>query len=254
MDNLPHNLWAEIKPVFFEAFPEEAVVAIWGDKWRKLENIHPEPMFKFRISDGDRAELLSNPPSLFLHSHPNGSAEPSDQDTLSQLATGWNWGIVAVKGNANGDVYSVAYPECWGDGITPPPLLGRTFLWGVRDCWTLCRDWYAEQGIRFDNVPRARDPSIYPVGHWGNDPFNYWPTRVGFKPVARHERKPGDFAVFQFRSSKYNHCAIYQGEGRFLHQIEDQTSSVWIVADEDRLIERMNILFYRPKKALRPNK
>lgn len=255
VDQLPIEMWEEMKPIFREAFPNEAVVAIHGDKWRQLENISSRPAHMFELRPEDTAWLHRNPPDLFLHSHPSppASQEPSDNDTIMQLKMGWNWGIVAVTGNLEGDVYNVAYPECWGDGIAIQPLVGRSYLWAVRDCWTLCRDWYRTNGYEIDNIPRSRDPDIYPVGHALHDQFAHFPKQIGFKQVARHERQKGDTALMMFRSAnRYNHCGLYLGEGKYLHQLEGKTSEVWIPHNEEQIIERWNLIYWRPKQKPKP--
>lgn len=248
---LPLEMWAEMKPLFAEAFPKEVVVAIHGDKWRQLANISQRPAYCFELHPSDVVELYDNPPDLLLHSHPSppASAEPSDTDTEQQIKTGWNWGIVAVTGAAEGQVYNVAYPECWGDGLPIQPLLGRSYCWGIRDCWTLCRDWYRLNGYEIANTPRARDPLSYAPGTPQHNQFLYWPEKRGMKPVARHDRRPGDFAVFQFKSANiHNHCGIYLGEGKYLHQLEDALSCEWIPHNEELIIERWNVLYFRLPK------
>src|SRR5690606_16447408 len=108
MDVLSDALWQEIKPTFIRAWPKEAIVAIWPDgSWCEFPNVHPDPIDAFSLAHDDKALLLTKRPALVLHSHPHGSAEPSDRDTESQIATGWTWGIVAVHANLVG-VYDVS--------------------------------------------------------------------------------------------------------------------------------------------------
>ena len=251
---LPKALWEQIRPIFHKAYPNEAVVAVYGDTFVQLENISPKPMFYFQLRPEDEARILTDKPDLLLHSHPHGKSEASDEDSAQQIATGINWGIVAVVGNAIGDVYSVAYPECWGDGLDILPLVGRSFKWGIRDCWTLARDYYRLEGFQLQNVPRAADPAKYPQGHPQSDPFTYWPPKVGFKPVRPHERKVGDFVVMNLRSSRPNHCAVYLGESRYLTQFTDRYSEEWQVKNEQSLIEQWSFQFYRLPERKRTSK
>jgi cell wall-associated NlpC family hydrolase len=243
---LPLPLWEEIKPTFAAAFPNEAVVAIHGEKWKQLANVSSNPTAGFQLRAVDTVALCDKPPTLLLHSHPHGSAEPSDLDTIQQLKTGYDWGIVSVSGNPQGQVYDVAYPECWGDGIAIAPLLGRAYLWGIRDCMTLARDWYKLNGVQVPNLPRARNPELYPATDWMHNQFGEAPAKLAFKQVERHKRERGDTALMQFRASTYNHMAVYLGEGKYLHQLRDALSCEWIPHDEERLIERMNVTYWRP--------
>ncbi|QCB39209.1 hypothetical protein E5554_16065 [Sphingobium sp. PAMC28499] len=247
MKILSDALWLEIKPIFMRAWPREAIVAIWPDgSWREIENINPAPHEAFSYSHADNALLLNKRPALFLHSHPHGSAEPSDRDTESQIATGWTWGIVAVHANLTG-VTDVSYPEIWGPEKPVEPLLGRTYLWGIRDCWSLCEDYYRASGRVIDPIPRVREPGQHHAHARGQDPFRYWPPRLGFKPVDRADRQPGDLAIMFWNSPIANHCAIYLGEGRYLHQLSQRHSEEWLPQQEERAIEKYAMQFWRLK-------
>lgn len=247
---LSDELWQELVPVFARAYPQEAVAAVFADgTWKEYPNVSDTPTEAFRLTHEAHAELLKRKPWLFLHSHPNGKNYPSDSDTIHQIATGWDWGIVAIKGNYQaGGVYGVERPEVWGDGCAIPPLLGRKFLWGVRDCWTLCRDWYRLNGYSIPAIPRARDPSIYPAGHKLSDQFAHYPRRLGFKEVARHERQAGDCALMAHGAARTNHCAIYLGESKYLHQPVRSLSEEWVPADEEKMLVQYSVQFWRPKK------
>jgi len=244
---LTDDLWNQIKPVFAQAFPKEAVVAIWPDgTWRQFLNTHPEPLAAFSLSHEDNALLLSKRPALFLHSHPHGSAEPSDRDTENQLATGWTWGIVAIQGSEAG-VYDVAYPEIWGPEKPAEPLLGRSYLWGVRDCWTLCMDFYGAENRKLVPIPRVRNPGDHHAHARARDPFRYWPSRLGFKPIERHQRQRGDLAIMFWNSPIANHCAVYLGEGKYLHQLSGRLSEEWCPHHEEKAIEKYAMQFWRLK-------
>lgn len=248
--------WAAIRPVFLKAYPREAVVAIWDDgTWEEIANIADgvDGAFEFKLSHEDQARLLKRRPRLFLHSHPNGNPEPSDRDTESQIATGWNWGIVAVRGNPDTrpiSVYDAAFPEIWGPDAPQGALLGRSFLWGVRDCWTLCMDWYAAHGIKLDPIPRVRQPGAHHHHARGQDPFAYWPPHLGFKRIERHERRYGDLALMHWRSATANHCAIYLGEATYLHQPNMKLSEQWTMNNEESLLSRWAVSFWRHKERL----
>ncbi|MEV4934149.1 NlpC/P60 family protein, partial [Sphingobium sp. LSP13-1-1.1] len=245
---LPDELWQQMVPVFGKAWPCEAVVAIWPDEWRQLDNVAAEPMKGFTLSDEDRLEVLTRKPLALLHSHPNGFKEPSDKDTLTQLAMGVPWGVVPIDANpVTGHIYAIHYPECWGAGLPIPALLGRQFLWGVRDCMTLAQDFYTLNGVHMPRIPRYRKPHEYPKGHIGNDPFRSEPKRLGLKDIQRHERRPGDLSIWINNKGRYDHCAVYLGDGRFLTQSIDQASEIYVTDYEEKFIERKSIEFLRPK-------
>ena len=248
MELLSDEQWAAIKPIFVRAWPCEAIVAIWPDRWEHLENAHPAPATGFKLTPVDHARLLADPPQLFLHSHPNGDPTPSDEDTLGQLSTGWNWGIVAVQAAPPAFIATAEYPECWGDGVPIAPLEGRPYLWGIRDCWALARDYLRLQGHPVPNSPRAAVPSRYPAGHWGHNQFAYWPKRLGFRAVDRDKREPGDIALMCMQSQTHNHCGVWLGEEQLLHQMMKRNSCIWQIGNEERFIERYNVQFVRWSK------
>lgn len=244
---LPDETWAAIKPLFVAAFPNEAVVAVFADgSFKQYENVHPEPQRTFAISDADRAELMEREPALFLHTHPNGPAHPSDRDTEQQIATGWTWGISVVTGNAAGEVLDVSYPEIWGPAAPVLPLEGRTYCWGVRDCWTLVTDYMRAQGRELPPIPRVRAPGAHHTDPAKVNQFTHWAERLGFERVPdRAQRRPGDVAMLQWASPVPNHVAVFLGESRYLHQPDKSLSSVWQVTQEERMLERMAVTFWR---------
>ena len=243
MELLSPQIWQEIQPIFHREYPKEAIVAIWGDKWRQLDNVADNPYFTFALSQEDNDYLLKHKPTLLLHSHPSGDPSPSDTDLAQQLASNMNWGIVAVKGNHK-DVYEVSYPEMWGNDVPIPPLVGRSYLFGIRDCWSLLRDWHRLNGMNVKEIPRTTSGQ-YPTGDWRNDPFAYWPLKIGFKEVKARDRQPGDAVVMKLRAPVYNHCMIYLGQGEYIHQLRGQMSDYWRPANEERLIEMGSFRYYR---------
>lgn len=236
-----------IEPAFAAAYPREAVVAIWPDgTWAEFANIHDAPERSFRLSEHDTALLNEHPPALFLHSHPNGPAWPSDADTDAQIATGWTWGIVVVHGDAAGRVLSVDRPEIWGPDAPVLPLEGRSYLWGVRDCWTLVRDYYRAAGHSFPDIPRVKEPGPHHTDPARVNQFTHWAPRIGFERVTdRAYREPGDLVLMAWGQPRINHCAVYLGESRYLHQPDRQPSSIWQAPTEERMLERMAAQFWR---------
>ena len=46
--------------------------------------------------------------------------------------------------------------------IYKPPLLGREWVWGVTDCWSLVVDWYKEEkGIKLKDYQRNMSPQEF---------------------------------------------------------------------------------------------
>lgn len=241
-------MWNEMKPLFGERFPNECVVAVRGNTWQQLENVSKRGAYEFALSPVDAIEVHSNPPDLLIHSHPSppASAAASDTDIAMQLQTKCNWGIVAVTGNIQREIYNIAYPECWGPTIPIQPLVGRSYLFGVRDCVSICWDYYQLNGAPLTRLPYVSDPGQHPDGSVQRNQFTELPRLAGLKPVNRHERLPGDLVIMQINdANRDNHCAIYMGEGRYLHQMERKLSSEWQIHGEEAVIERYNFRFWR---------
>jgi proteasome lid subunit RPN8/RPN11 len=140
------------------------------------------------------------------HSHPFASPEPSPADRTMCELTGLPWLIV---NHPLGMVCQIA-PSGYR-----APLVGRSFVHGVHDCYSLIRDYYAwELGIELPDFPRAEK-------WWenGGDLYRAGFEQAGFAPLDAAAIAPHDVILMQIRARVPNHGAIYLGGNRILQHL-----------------------------------
>ena len=155
----------------------------------------------------DQGEIIA-----VVHSHPTTQPTPSPADRISCNATGLPWFIVNPK------------IETWG-GCEPEhfelPYVGREFVFGVVDCYSLVRDWYArEWNLELADFSRRdqfweRGENLY-VDNYKSQ---------GFRQIEFNELRRGDAILMQLSSPLPNHAAIYLGDQQILHHIQGRLSS-----------------------------
>ncbi|RYC44594.1 phage tail protein [Pectobacterium zantedeschiae] len=166
----------------------------------RCRNIHPNPVLHFRISDDDwlSAEAAGEITAVF-HSHPIPKLVLSSADRQAQLATGIEWWL------ASGGELRKFRPV--------PYLLGRTFIHGSMDCYTLFRDAYHLCGIDLPDFERTN-------GWWLRGENLYLKNMAdnGFKEVSMSKIQPGDVMIRRaFAETDPCHAMIYLGDNTILH-------------------------------------
>jgi len=223
-------------------YPREACGLIVGTRYLACENL-AEPVEAHREGDDEcpcklcafvidpkvyQQQLVTGQLKAVVHSHPNGPFFPSRSDMLAQVNSGVTWAIIAL------DEERIADPVVWGGDVPIPPMVGRRFLHGVTDCYSLIRDAYAlgkdalaEQGIEEWPFPPIKLPEFPRDDDWWNRGFNLYDegsAEVGFVEISSHEAKPGDVFLGQIRSDKNNHAGLLIGGGLILHHLPNRLS------------------------------
>lgn len=180
------------------------------------ENISESPTVEFVI-DTKIYNRLDKKPGIkaIWHSHTNGNKKFTAADV--DLVNRTQKPLV---------LYSVQHNELKAvDPSGNTPLLGREFVYGVADCFSLVRDWYKqERSIELPNYPRSSDDPVWDKSEWDWIDKEY--ARLGFKPVERPEY--GDVIAMSLGSNTLgiNHMAVYLGEDKFIHQLNDRVSRI----------------------------
>jgi cell wall-associated NlpC family hydrolase len=101
------------------------------------------------------------------------------------------------------------------------PYVGRQFVHGIIDCYTLCRDWYnKEWNLNLRDYER-RDEWWYKGENLYLDNFK----KEGFHEIKVSDLVVGDALLMQLQSPVPNHAAIYLGDNVVLHHVQGRLSS-----------------------------
>lgn len=205
-------------------FPRECCGLIVAGQYRPCRNSASAPTEEFAIDPQDYADAEDTGEiQAIVHSHPGGSARPSQADLSACAGAGVPlWIICSVGAQPDGSVAVEDWHE-FGPSDYSAPLIGCEFSHGINDCFGLVRRYYWQtHRLPIPDFPRS--------GEWWNDGhsdlYAQYPL-TGF--VARNmpaEPNPGDVLLMRIRSRNNvpNHAAVYLGDGVILHHLWGQLS------------------------------
>jgi cell wall-associated NlpC family hydrolase len=134
--------------------------------------------------------------------------------------------------------------ECviyFGDELgPPPPLIGRPFIHGVYDCYSLIRDFYRTNA--YSAISDYHGVSSILLPEQPRD-FGWWDSRngdgtvtvpktlytdnfkaAGFRQITLEEMRPGDVFLAQVMAPVTNHGGVYLGRGEIIHHLRGRLS------------------------------
>lgn len=193
------------------SYPNECCGLIIGNCYHPCANIAKDPKNSFEIDPSDFVVLSAlGEVQAIVHSHPNGEPLPSEADRVQMGLHGVPWVICGFGTSVTGDEY------CQVKSHQPrpysAPLIGRDYIHGVQDCYSLVRDYYwRECGIALSDYERD-------VDWWENpDSANLYVEnfiKEGFVQVPISDIKKHDAIICMVGRTYYpNHALIYLGDG-----------------------------------------
>lgn len=197
--------------------PREACGLIAVVKGRRryfaCKNLADTPDEHFVLDPADYTEVEDQGEIVaVVHSHPISAPIPSQADRVACERSGLPWYIVNPKAETFGYCEPVGYKA---------PLVGREFVFGILDCYTLCQDWYAENmGLTLSDYERRdkfweRGENLY-LDNFHNE---------NFRVVPFDTLQPGDAILMQLQSPLPNHAAVYLGDQQIIHHVQGRLSS-----------------------------
>jgi proteasome lid subunit RPN8/RPN11 len=147
----------------------------------------------------------------YIHSHVGGDVRPSATDVKSCNATGVPWWVVTDASQAWSRIDPV------GRSIE-----GRQFVFGVDDCWSIAREWYALANDR--ELPDfLRSDKFW---EHGETPHLDNLLAAGYYEINIKDLREGDGLLMEVAALTINHCAIYVGHGKILHHLPNRLSRI----------------------------
>lgn len=206
MLNLSDELTNVIGKHALQAYPLECCGVIIGGQYHPCANIASDPADVFEIDPVELVALAElGDIEAIVHSHPDGTPYPSDFDKIQMSLHGVPWIIASV----NDGLVDIL---CHDLSHANQSLLGREYIHGTQDCYSLVRDYY----MRELNLIL---PDFQRVDEWWEDE-SHEPLyennfkKAGFKVVDGTPQKHDVILCRVGRTHHVNHALIFMGNGK----------------------------------------
>ena len=198
--------------------PEEACGLVYiykgKTKYKPCKNISISPKQTFIIDPKEYANIEDKATIVAVfHSHPFEQPYPSAADKTICEKFKIPWYIYSVSLNKWYDFKPSGYKA---------PLVGREYVFGVHDCWSLIRDYFETINITL----RDWDRPINPQDFTDNPYFENCFEKTGFRELKPEENlQLNDCLLFSLNSTGLNHVGVLLQNQMILHHIEGRLSS-----------------------------
>lgn len=195
-----------------DSYPHESCGVVVGGQYMRCRNVAEDTLKDFAIHPSDyKSAILTGRLQAIVHSHPNGPLWPTHIDMVGQMKTDLPWAIIPLDEDRTGQ------PIIWGDDDNIAPLIGREFVPGVWDCFSLIRDIFrlgkegcAAQGVEWPLEAhliseQPRDADWY---NQGGDLYIDGMAGEGFEEVSASDVRPGDVFLIKWHSEVFNHGGV----------------------------------------------
>lgn len=210
--DFPRTVIDAAKAHALQEYPKESCGLVINNVYIPYENVAEDPLKAFEFAASVKEDLVAC--TAIIHSHPDGNDFPSKTDMQGQIDTDRIWGIIKCTATVAKD------PVFWGDFMLEEPLIGRSFIPGVSDCYALARAYFW-QTKKIKLLEVARDPEWWESGdNLYVDLF----TEAGFKTITMSEAVEGDCFIGKVLSEVSNHGGIILNKGLALHILSKRLS------------------------------
>lgn len=253
--NFTDELQLKLLDLGLKSRPYEMCGVVYADKdtgevmFKECANVHPDPKNYFRIHARTIASfsIAGHTILAYVHSHPNGTSRPSPEDTVEMNIQKRPYIIVGCESKT---------VEMWQP--TTAPLVGREYVHGKQDCYTIVRDYYQREcGIILPDFERndrwwedADGPALY------SENF----AAAGFCEISPSQLRKHDVMLCYWSQTQHvNHAMIYLaddphlvsedvqdvvGSRLFLHHPYNGISTICVLG-EQRLASVAHFLRHR---------
>lgn len=205
-----------------EVYPQESCGLVLNGMYQPCKNVADSPEKTFKIAPTTVAKAMkSGTLDGVWHSHPEGMPNPSITDMEQQIATNVPWGVHVFDGGVEPNYLSTF---TWGDHTLKVPLLERSWVSGIYDCFGLIRSYFFQvEGWKMADFAREGD-------WWDHTVQENFRRRLD--SLKEFEVLPavaipqvGDVVLMAIRSSDPNHFGVISREDMLLHHMSGSLSS-----------------------------